>query len=121
MVDNRMDNQDPTSPDAWKFFENQREYDNVRESVLPTDGNYSSDGEFTRIAAQEAAALEGQSLKVIKTESEGIHQHGTASWSTGEFNCNEIKQRCPLHFFMSRLRPHLLSGKGYLLASVFHI
>jgi len=65
-----MDNQDPTSPDAWKFFENQREYENVRESVLPTDGNYSSDGEFTRIAAQEAAALEGQSLKVIKTESE---------------------------------------------------
>ena len=70
LVDNRMDNQDPTSPDAWKFFENQREYDNVRESVLPTDGNYSSDGESTRIAAQEAAALEGQSLKVIKTESE---------------------------------------------------
>ena len=70
LVDNRMDNQDPTSPDAWKFFENQREYENVRESVLPTDGNYSSDGEFTRIAAQEAAALEGQSLKVIKTESE---------------------------------------------------
>jgi len=65
-----MDNQDPTSPDAWRFFENQSEYENVRESVLPTDGNYSSDGEFTRIAAQEGAALEAQPLKVIKTESE---------------------------------------------------
>ena len=70
-----MDNQDPTSPDAWRFFENQSEYENVRESVLPTDGNYSSDGEFTRIAAQEGAALEAQPLKVIKTESEDNGDH----------------------------------------------
>ena len=89
---NGMDNQDPTSPDAWRFFENQSEYENVRESVLPTDGNYSSDGEFTRIAAQEGAALEAQPLKVIKTESEDNADYSNmAQHSIVQVNCNLMK------------------------------
>ena len=69
-----MDNRSPAE-DPWKFFESDREYENVRESVLPTDGNFSSDGEFTAIANQQAADLESPPLKVIKTESEDNGDH----------------------------------------------
>ena len=89
-----MNNQDPTSPDPWKFFENQSEYENVRESVLPTDGNYSSDGEFTRIAAQEGAALEAQPLKVIKTESgDNADYSNMAQHPVIQVICHLMKQR----------------------------
>ena len=117
-----MDNQDPTSPDAWRFFENQSEYENVRESVLPTDGNYSSDGEFTRIAAQEGAALEAQPLKVIKTESEdnadcsNMTQHPVV-----QVNCNMMKQRHS-HTIKGSSHHYLtsepLSGTGHPLAPI---